>query len=161
MTTDEWVNIVRIMRLKWPNMTWTNDTVKAAFEDLKKIQTVYVEQAIERSFKSGAEFPPNPSNIYSTAMEIQRYTYQEDLPKLEEPGISLKEYLEMMGYESFEHAMYEAGRKRQLSGKKLKFETIDYSKEWNNGGKDNYRRQLLENTKGKAKVDSFIEDIEE
>ena len=161
MTTDEWINIVRIMRLKWPNMTWTNDTVKAAFQDLKVLQTLYVEQAIERSFKSGAEFPPNPSQIYSTAMEIQRYSFQEEVPQLEEKGISLKDYLSMMGYESFEHAMYESGRKRQINGTKEKFETFDYSAEWNNGGKENYRRSLLEHTKGKAKVDSFIENIEE
>lgn len=139
MTSDEWVNIVRIMRLKWPNMNWENDTVKAAFEDLQNIQTIYVEKAIEQSFKSGAEFPPTPSKIYSSAMEIMRHSYiDEEMPKLEEPGISLKEYLKMMNYESFTHAMFEAGRKRFLAGKSEVFEDFDYSKEWDKGGKEEF-----------------------
>jgi hypothetical protein len=153
MTSDEWVNIVRIMRLKWPNMNWGNETVKAAFEDLQNIGTIYVEKAIEQSFKSGAEFPPNPSKIYSSAMEIMRHSYiDEDMPKLEEPGMKLRDYLKMMNYESFTHAMFEAGRKRFLAGKSEVFEDFDYSKEWFEGGKEEYLEKFGLAAKSMSKV---------
>jgi hypothetical protein len=159
MTSDEWVNIVRIMRLKWPNMNWENDTVKAAFEDLQGIQTVFVEKAIEQSFKSGAEFPPNPSKIYSSAMEIMRHSYiDQEMPKLEEPGMKLRDFLKMHNYESFTHAMFEAGRRRFLAGKSLKFEDFDYSKEWFEGGKEEYFERF--GLAGKKMSQAFINEDE-
>ena len=50
----------------------------------------------------------------------------------------MKEYLQSMNYESFTHAMYDAGRKRFLEGKSEVYEDFDYSKEWSKGGKEAY-----------------------
>tara|TARA_R100000329_G_scaffold69827_1_gene61066 strand:+ start:1068 stop:1559 length:492 start_codon:yes stop_codon:yes gene_type:complete len=138
MTKDQWANCVHVMNLKWPNFNWENDTVIAAYDSLKTLDVYYVERAIEQSFKSGSDFPPNPSNIYATAMEIQRYE-STDVPQLpQERGISMQEYLQSMNYESFTHAMYESGRKRFLEGKSEVYEDFDYSKEWSKGGKEAY-----------------------
>ena len=133
MTATEWQHIVRVMKLKWPNFHWTDDQVKSAYNDLKKIDTMFVEKAIEQSFKAGSDFAPNPSNIYSTAMEIQRYEFNDaSVPRLEAPKGGLKDYLLANGYESFVHAMYESAKKRFDEGKQEVYEvdTFDYTQTW-------------------------------
>ena len=133
MTATEWQHIVRIMKLKWPNFHWTDDQIKSAYNDLKKIDTGFIEKAIEQSFKSGADFAPNPSNIYATAMEIQRYEFNDPtVERLEAPKGSLKDYLLANGYESFIHAMYESAKKRFDEGKQEPYEvdTFDFNKTW-------------------------------
>ena len=130
MTATEWQHIVRVMKLKWPNFHWTDDQIKSAYNDLKKIETGFVEKAIEQSFKSGSDFAPNPSNIYATAMEIQRYEFNDPtVARLEAPKGGLKDYLLANG---FEHAMYESAKKRFDEGKQEPYEvdTFDFTKTW-------------------------------
>ena len=121
------------MKLKWPNFHWTDEQVKSAYDSLKGINVAFVEKAIEQSFKSGADFAPNPSNIYATAMEIQRYEWNDpSVKRLEAPKGGLKDYLLSNGYESLAHAMYESAKKRFDTGTQEKYEvdTFDYSQTW-------------------------------
>ena len=91
MTASEWANCVNVMRLKWTNFHWDEETIKSVYNDLKGIHIKYVEKAIEQFFKKGTEFPPNPSQIYSTATEIMRYDMTNtDQPQIEYKGISLR-----------------------------------------------------------------------
>jgi len=139
MTANEWTQIVHVMKLKWPNFNWTDDTIKNVYNDLKGISATYVEKAIEQSFKSGANFPPNPSQIFSSAMEIQRYDLSvEDVPRLEQHSCSLQEYIESQGWESVAEGMYHFGRERYLKGTQEKHEDFEYDLEWHNGGKEKY-----------------------
>tara|TARA_R100000278_G_scaffold122496_2_gene108848 strand:- start:533 stop:1027 length:495 start_codon:yes stop_codon:yes gene_type:complete len=139
MTASEWANCVNVMRLKWTNFHWDEETIKSVYNDLKGIHIKYVEKAIEQFFKKGTEFPPNPSQIYSTATEIMRYDMTNtDQPQIEYKGISLREFLKLKGWESVAEGMYHFGRARQLKGIKEVYETFDYSKEWNDGGKEAY-----------------------
>ena len=74
MTAKEWQQTVRVMKLKWPNFHWSDDQVKSAYDSLKGIDVRFVERAIEQAFKSGADFAPNASNIYASAMAVS-YTH--------------------------------------------------------------------------------------
>lgn len=133
MTAKEWQQTVRVMKLKWPNFHWSDDQVKSAYDSLKEIDVRFVERAIEQSFKSGVDFAPNASNIYASAMEIQRYEWNDPgVPQLQSPKGSLKDYLLSNGYESFIHAMYESCKKRFENGKQEPYEvdTYDYTKSW-------------------------------
>ena len=133
MTKEQWQQTVRVMKLKWPNFHWSNDQVKSAYDSLKDIDVAFVEKAIEQSFKSGSDFAPNASNIYATAMEIQRYEWNDPTVKqLESPKGGLKDYLLANGYESFVHAMYMSCKKRFETNTQEKYEvdTYDYSLPW-------------------------------
>lgn len=138
MTKDQWANCVHVMKLKWPNFNWQNDTIFSAYDSLKNIEVYYIERAIEQYFKSGADFPPNPSNIYASAMEIARYETQETAQLPGGKGIHLREYLKSMGFESFSHAMFESSRKRFLDGTIEATNDFDYTKAWSEGGKEAY-----------------------
>ena len=142
MNKNQWTNVVSVMRLKWPNFHWSQEQIISAFDDLKGFDARHIESAIERSFKAGDEFAPNPSVIYASAAEVLRYEHSDDdVPQFEGKGYTLRDYLKEINCESFAQAMYESGRRRQLSGTKQKFETIDYSKEWFDGGKESYAEQ--------------------
>jgi len=133
MTGEQWQQTVRVMKLKWPNFHWTNEQVKSAYDSLKDIEINFVEKAIEQSFKSGNDFAPNPSSIYATAMEIQRYEWNDpSVQQLPAPKGGLKEYLLSNNYESFAHAMYDFAKKRFDNGSQEKYEvnTFDYTKTW-------------------------------
>jgi len=139
MTANEWTQIVHVMKLKWPNFNWTDETIKNVYNDLKGIDARYIEKSIEQSFRSGANFPPNPSQIFSSAMEIQRYDLSvEDQPRLELTSCSLRDYLSSQGWESVAGGMYHFGRQRYLNKKQLACEEFEYDLEWNNGGKEKY-----------------------
>jgi hypothetical protein len=145
MNKNQWANCVNFMKLKWPNFHWTDEQAISAFDELKGFDIRHIEGAIERSFKAGDEFVPNPSKIYASASEIMRYEYTDhEVPQFEGKKYSLNDYLKEIGCESFAHAMYESGKKRQLQGTKAKYETIDYSKEWFDGGKESYAKQCAE-----------------
>mgnify|MGYP001160924230 FL=1 len=158
MTKDQWASCVQVMKLKWPNFSWQNDTIISAYESLKNIEIYYIERSIEQSFKSGADFPPSPSNIYANAMEIARYDIQESPALPMERGIKLNDYLSSMNYESFAHAMFEVSRKRFLAGKSETHEDFDYTKEWSNGGKEEW---LAHSGLAAAKFSQVLENIEE
>ena len=133
MTAKEWQQAVRVMKLKWPNFHWSDDQVKSAYDSLKGIDVRFVERAIEQAFKSGADFAPNASNIYASAMEIQRYEWNDpNVAQLQSPKGSLKDYLLSNGYESFVHAMYESCKKRFENGTQEPYEvdSYDYTKSW-------------------------------
>ncbi len=134
MTAKEWQQTVRVMKLKWPNFHWSDDQIKSAYDSLKTIDVRFVERAIEQSFKSGVDFAPNASNIYASAMEIQRYEWNDpNVEQLQSPKGSLKDYLLSNGYESFVHAMYESCKKRFENGTQEPYEidSYDYTKSWN------------------------------
>ena len=73
MNKNQWTNVVSVMRLKWPNFHWSQEQIISAFDDLKGFDARHIESAIERSFKAGDEFAPNPSVIYASAAEVLRY----------------------------------------------------------------------------------------
>jgi len=159
LTGKEWQQTVRIMKLKWPNFHWSDDQVKSAYDSLKGIQIQFVEKAIEQSFKSGTEFAPNPSSIYATAMEIQRYEWNDPGTKrIEAPKGGLKDYLLSNGFESFVHAMYESAKKRYDTGTQEVYEvdTFDYSQTWEQA-KDTYASKF----NGKLLSKIFTEEEEE
>jgi hypothetical protein len=133
MTGEQWQQTVRVMKLKWPNFHWTNEQVKSAYESLKDIEIAFIEKAIEQSFKAGTDFAPNPSSIYATSMEIQRYEWNDpSVQQLPAPKGGLKEYLLANEFESFVHAMYDFAQKRFQNGTQEKYEvgTFDYTKSW-------------------------------
>ena len=133
MTKEQWQQTVRVMKLKWPNFHWSNDQIKSAYDSLKDIDVLFVEKAIEQSFKSGADFAPNASNIYATAMEIQRYEWNDpSVKQLESPKGGLKDYLLANEYESFVHAMYMSCKKRFENNTLEKYEIgiFDFSQSW-------------------------------
>lgn len=145
MNKNQWANVVNVMKLKWPNFHWTQEQAISAFDELKGFDIRHIESAVERSFRAGDDFAPNPSKIYASAAEILRYeTTDQEVPQFEGKKYSLDDYLKEINCESFAHAMYESGRSRQQQGRKEKFETIDYSKEWFNGGKESYAEQCTE-----------------
>ena len=158
---DQYANVIKVMKLKWPNFHWDNDTVISAFDDLKGFDVRHIESAVERSFKAGDDFAPNPSKIYASAAEILRYEMtDDDVPQFEGKRYSLQDYLKEINCESFAQAMYESGRKRQLSGTKEKYETIDYSKEWFDGGKESYAEQSADGGIGmSSKLFKIVNDI--
>jgi len=133
MTKEQWAYMVKVMKLKWPNFHWTDEQVISAYGDLKGIDPKFVEKSIEQYFKGGNDFAPNPSNIYSTAMEIMRYDMSdrdEQLPAPEYSDYTLNRWLQENNYESVAHAMYNFARKRFLNGTSWKCETFDYSEPW-------------------------------
>lgn len=140
MTANEWTQIVHVMRLKWPNFNWEDDTIKSVYNELKSIDARYVEKSIEQKFKAGTQFPPNPSEIYASAMEIMRYDKSSDneIPQIEEHSCTLQEYIQSQGWESVAEGMYHFGRERYLKGTQEKHEDFEYDLEWNKGGKEKY-----------------------
>jgi hypothetical protein len=139
MTGEQWQQTVRVMKLKWPNFHWSNEQVKSAYDSLKEIEISFIEKAIEQSFKSGEDFAPNASNIYATAMEIQRYEWNDPtVAALPAPKGGLREYLLSNGFESFTHAMYESAKKRFDEGKQEVYEvdTFDFTKTWEEAKQD-------------------------
>tara|TARA_B100001250_G_C19813442_1_gene796954 strand:+ start:211 stop:708 length:498 start_codon:yes stop_codon:yes gene_type:complete len=139
MTGKEWQQTVRVMKLKWPNFHWSDDQVKSAYDSLKEIPVQFVEKAIEQSFKSGEDFAPNASNIYATAMEIQRYEWNDpSVKQIEAPKGGLKDYLLSNNYESFAHAMFESAKKRFDTGTQEIYEvdTFDYDRTWEEAKND-------------------------
>ena len=158
MTKEQWQQTVRVMKLKWPNFNWSNDQIKSAYDSLKEIDVKYIEKSIEQSFKSGADFPPNASNIYATAMEIQRYEWNDQkMAGLDAPQGTLHDYLLANDYESVAHAMYESAKSRYDTNTQEVYEIgkFDYSQDW-----EEAKSTYAENMSGFL-TKLFIEEVED
>tara|TARA_B100000900_G_scaffold280617_1_gene240045 strand:+ start:3657 stop:4196 length:540 start_codon:yes stop_codon:yes gene_type:complete len=140
ITKKDWISIVKWINVRW-NTGWTDQDIKSLFDDYKLFPSDVIWYSLELYYKNNNEFF-NSSKFFSLCHEtwLKAEQTQDEQNKLPANVLSadkggLIEYLELNGYESFKHAVWDVMRKRFKRGDIEKFEvevakTFDLNEEW-------------------------------
>lgn len=140
ITKQDWISIIKWINVRW-NTGWTDQDIKSLYEDYKVFPADIIWYALELYYKNNNEFF-NTSKFISLCHESwlkieQSKDEQNKLPAnvLSSDKGGLIEYLELHGYESFAHAVWDTMRKRFKAGNVEKFEVevaknFDLDEEW-------------------------------
>ena len=140
ITKQDWINIVSWINVRW-NTGWTDKDIKSLYNDFKTFPTDLVWYSLELYYKNKNEFF-NPSKFIAVFHESWLRLEQEveqsnqlegssDYFKKNEGG--LIEYLELNGYDSFAHAVYDSMMQRFKKGGALNHEdpnNWDFDEPW-------------------------------
>lgn len=153
ITKSDWVSVVSWIKLRWP-VDWSDEDIKSLWEDYKLFPSDVIWQSLHNYQKNGHEFF-NHSKFFQACHEtwirleqdVESHKNQKQLPKGEDfynkSAGGLIEYLELNGYDSFAHAVYETQRKRVASGQPFmnEDEYIDPEEPWESA-KDSFLQRF-------------------
>lgn len=141
ITKQDWINIIKWINVRW-NTGWTDQDIKSLYDDYKLFPADLIWYSLEKYYKNNNEFF-NSSKFISLCHEtwLRLEQEQDDIKKLPAGDImsndkgGLIEYLELNGYDSFRHAVWDAMRKRFKEGRIEKFEVevaknFDLDEDW-------------------------------
>ena len=142
ITKTDWVSVVSWVNLRWP-VNWTDEDIKSLWEDYKVFPSDVIWQSLQNYQKNGHEFF-NHSKFFQACHEtwirleqdVKANQIKQQLPAgkdmYNQSAGGLIEYLELNGYDSFAHAVYETQRKRVASGNPFmnEDEWIDADEPW-------------------------------
>ncbi len=142
ITKSDWVNVVSWVNLRWP-VNWSDEDIKSLYEDYKVFPADVIWVSLQAYQKNGNEFFNHSKFFEACHMTWKRLDEEKEslennkqLPKgkdiYDQNAGGLIEYLELNGYDSFAHAVYETQRKRVASGQPFMNENeyIDPEEPW-------------------------------
>ena len=129
ITKQDWVGIVQWISTRWP-VNWSDDEVVSIYEDYKLIPKQVVWDSLFLYYKSSSEFFSLPK-FFALCQETWKRMEDEvqssnqlesGVDYFQENAGGLIEYLELNGYESFAHAVYDKMITRFKNGRAEKHE---------------------------------------
>ena len=96
MTADEWADVLKEIRARWPKLDWPAETKAALFNDLKHIDRVTVHAALAHDVRDGKKvYEMDPMSF---AARVKACYVPEPEPAPRQGGIPLREWLQSRGY---------------------------------------------------------------
>lgn len=169
ITKKDWVNVISWINVRW-NTGWTDNDIKSLYEDYKLFPTDIIWKSLELYYANENEFF-NASKFFTLCHKTWLAVEQEQEAKaqlttgeiVDANANGLIEYLELHGYESFAHAVWDNMKKRFKEGNIEKFEidiakNFDTEEEWESA-KVNFAdsfpiKKTLEQLKAKREEDN-------
>jgi hypothetical protein len=159
---DDWAEACNWIRLRWGRTAWEDDVI--LYDDARYWCSEEVWGGLQTLLNKGSEFPPNFAELTKAVKEwrqnhlqhrLDEYKIQSELPA---PKGSLKDYLDMIGAESFAHACYLKVQERAKNNKLEVYEDPNAYNKWTmdwNEAKATYMNGL---SKSLGKSESISQD---
>lgn len=133
ITKQDWVAIVQWISTRWP-VNWSDGEVVSIFEDYKLIPKKVIWDSLFLYYKSSSEFFSLPKFFQVCHETWKRLEEDAESHKQLSSGTDfyqknaggLIEYLELNGYDSFAHAVYDKMITRFKNGKAENHEDVSH-----------------------------------